>query len=316
MQKPKVLAVLGPTASGKTSLGVALAKMLDGEVISCDSMQIYEGLDIATAKPTAEEMQGVPHHLISIIPRTQSFSVADYAQLAHEKILDITSRGKLPIMVGGTGLYADTVLSGMQFEAEEGDPAVRSALSRRLAQEGAEPLYAELLARDPEAAEKIHPNNTVRLIRALEVCIRTGDTFTAYKRRNADHPAPYDSLMIGLAWDRQVLYDRIDRRVDLMLEMGLLEEVRAARDPQMQTSAAAIGYKELLPYLDGEATLSDCIEQVKRESRRYAKRQLTWFRRNAQINWLEMAESDKEREILLKAKKIIAKKGNMWYNVC
>ena len=312
--KPRVLAVLGPTASGKTALGVALAQRFDGEVVSCDSMQIYEGLDIATAKPTQEEMQGIPHHLISVIPRTQRFSVAEYAQMAHECIRDITARGKLPILVGGTGLYADTVLSGMQFEPDDGDPAIREQLGQRLTQEGAQALYDELCRLDPEAAEKIHPNNSVRLLRALEVCLRTGDTFTAYKRRNAGHPAPYDSLVIGLDWDREVLYDRINRRVDLMLEMGLLDEVRNARDPGMQTSAAAIGYKELLPYLDGKAPLSDCVEQIKQESRRYAKRQLTWFRRNAQIQWLRMSESDKERKNLEKAEKIIAKMRKMWYN--
>lgn len=315
MDKPRVLAIVGPTASGKTGFGVALAQMLDGEVVSCDSMQIYEGLDIATAKPTTEEMQGIPHHLISIIPRTQSFSVADYAQLAHEKIADITARGKLPILVGGTGLYADTVLTGMQFTEEPGDPAVRDELYARLHAEGAAALYAELQAIDPEAAAKIHPNNTVRLVRALEVCIRTGDTFTAYKQRNAAHPSPYRYMMAGLDWDREVLYSRIDRRVDLMLDMGLVDEVREARDPAMQTSAAAIGYKELLPYLDGAADLAPCVEKIKMESRRYAKRQLTWFRRNTQICWLKVCESDELRKNSKNAEKIIAKFREMCYNI-
>ena len=315
MEKPRVLAVVGPTASGKTALGVELAKALDGEVISCDSMQVYEGLDIATAKPTAEEMQGIPHHLISIIPRSQRFSVADYAELARRKIEEITARGKLPVLVGGTGLYADAVLSGMQFAPEESSADVRAQLMHRLETEGAGSLYCELCAKDPAAAEVIHPNNTVRLIRALEVCIRTGDTFTAYKQRNAAHPAPYDSLLIGLEYEnRQTLYDRINRRVDRMLERGLIEEVRAARSATVQTAAAAIGYKELLPYLDGTASLEDCTEQIKRESRRYAKRQLTWFRRNAQIQWLKMYETDEVQKIYEKAEKIIAKTGNLWYN--
>lgn len=314
MHKPKVLAVVGPTASGKTALGVELAKAFDGEVVSCDSMQIYEGLDIATAKPTAEEMQGIPHHLISVIPRTQRFSVAEYAQLAHAAIADITARGKLPVLVGGTGLYADTVLNGMQFTAEAGDPRIRTRLTERLHTEGADALYTQLRTLDPEAAAQIHPNNTVRVLRALEVCLRTGDTFTAYKRRNADHPAPYDSLILGLDWDREVLYARIDRRVLQMLEAGLLEEVRAARDPLMQTSAAAIGYKELFPYLDGTASLESCVEQIQRESRRYAKRQLTWFRRNAQIQWMKMYESDKVQEIFENAKKTVAKRDFLCYN--
>ena len=314
MDKPRVLAVLGPTASGKTALGAELAQRLDGEVISCDSMQIYEGLDIATAKPSPEEMQGIPHHLISVIPRTQRFSVADYAALAREKIAEITARGKLPILVGGTGLYADAVLSGMQFEEEPGDPAVREQLLARLAAEGAEVLYAQLQRLDPEAAENIHPNNSVRLVRALEVCLRTGDTFTAYKRRNAAHPSPYNSLLFGLDWDREVLYDRIGRRVDAMLDAGLLDEVQNARNSAMQTSAAAIGYKELLPYLDGESDLETCVEEIKRETRRYAKRQMTWFRRNAQICWLKMCESNEVRKNSKNAEKIIAKIGEMWYN--
>ncbi|MCR5717616.1 MAG: tRNA (adenosine(37)-N6)-dimethylallyltransferase MiaA [Oscillospiraceae bacterium] len=314
MEKPKVLVIVGPTASGKTSLGAGLAKRLGGEVISCDSMQIYEGLDIATAKPTPDEMQGVPHHLISIIPRTQRFSVADYAALAREKICDITARRKLPVLVGGTGLYADAVLSGMQFEEETGDSAVREQLYKRLQTEGADALYRELRSLDPQAAEKIHPNNSVRLVRALEVCLRTGGTFTAYKQRNAAQPSPYDYLIFAPYWERDVLYDRIDRRVDIMLQSGLVEEVRSARSPAMQTSAAAIGYKELLPYLDGNADLESCVEQIKRESRRYAKRQLTWFRRNAQIHWLNMCESDEVRKNSKNQEKIIAKIGEMWYN--
>ena len=314
MNKPKVLAIVGPTASGKTALGIELAQLLDGEVVSCDSMQIYEGLDIATAKPTPEEMQGIPHHLIGIIPRTRKFSVADYAQLARETIADITARGKLPILVGGTGLYADAVLTGMQFEEVPGDPQVRERLMKRLEAEGTDVLYAELQTLDPQAAEKIHPNNAVRLVRALEVCLRTGDTFTAYKQRNAAHPAPYDYLLFGLDWEREVLYDRIGRRVDQMLAQGLLEEVRNARDPAMQTSAAAIGYKELLPYLDGTSDLETCVEEIKRETRRYAKRQMTWFRRNAQICWLKMCESNELEKNSKYSQKIIAKTKEMWYN--
>ena len=314
MEKNKVLAVVGPTASGKTSLGVELAQLLNGEVVSCDSMQIYEGLYIATAKPTIEEMQGIPHHLIGVIPRTQKFSVADYAQMARETIADITARGKLPILVGGTGLYADAVLTGMQFEEEPGDPQIRQRLMQRLETEGAEVLWQELQTLDPQAAEQIHPNNSVRLVRALEVCLRTGDTFTAYKQRNAAHPSPYDSLIFGLHWEREVLYDRIGQRVDLMLEQGLLDEVKNARDPAMQTSAAAIGYKELLPYLDGVSDLETCIEDLKRETRRYAKRQMTWFRRNAQIYWLNMGESNEREKNLKNAEKIIAKIKEMWYN--
>ncbi|MBQ8928481.1 MAG: tRNA (adenosine(37)-N6)-dimethylallyltransferase MiaA [Oscillospiraceae bacterium] len=314
MEKPRVLAVVGPTASGKTALGVMLARRFGGEVISADSMQIYEGLDIATAKPTAEEMQGVPHHLIGVIPRSQRFSAAEYAALAHEKIREVTQRGHLPILVGGTGLYVDTVLGGMRFGEGE-DPAVRESLREALAQEGSAALHARLAALDPQAAAAIHPNNTVRVIRALEVCLVTDGTFTQYKAKNAAAPSPYDSLILGLSFEpRQLLYDRIDRRVERMLEQGLVEEVRAAREDTAGTAAAAIGFKELLPYLDGEASLDECVARIQLESRRYAKRQLTWFRRNAQISWLIAGESDEVGEISEKAEKIIAKTGKMCYN--
>ncbi len=308
MEKIKVLVVAGPTASGKTALGAALAVRYDGEVISADSMQVYEGMDIATAKPTPEEMQGIPHHLIGIIPRTQPFSVAEYAKLCHETIREVAGRGKLPILVGGTGLYIDTVLSGMQLAAEEKNNAVRTALSLRLEREGKEKLHAELAALDPEAAAAIHPNNAVRVIRALEVCMTSGKTFTQYKRENAAHPSPYQSCILGLDWDRDVLYRRIDRRVVQMVENGLVEEARSVYESGgLLTAGAAIGYKELLPYFRQEASLEDCIADIQRETRRYAKRQLTWFRRNAQISWLKLYESDEVRKILEKAEKIIAK---------
>lgn len=315
MEKQKVLAVVGPTASGKTALGAMLAQKYGGEVISCDSMQIYEGLDIATAKPTPEEMLGVPHHLIGVIPRTKRFSVAEYAALAREKIAEIAGRGHLPVMVGGTGLYVDTVLGGMQFAPQE-DAGIRTALTERLEAEGKDALHAQLAALDPEAAAAIHPNNTVRVIRALEVCLTTGGTFTQYKRDNAAHPSPYDALYIGLDWDREVLYRRIDRRVTQMAEQGLIGEVRAAmaEETPPATAAAAIGYKELMPYFSGEKPLDECLEDIRRETRRYAKRQLTWFRRNAQIHWLKMYESDECEKNLEKAEKIIAKTGFLCYN--
>ncbi len=309
-EKIKVLAVVGPTASGKTALGVALAKKYGGEVISADSMQIYEGLDIVSAKPTPDEMQDVPHHLISILPRTKRFSVAEYADMAHAKIREVAERGHLPLLVGGTGLYIDTVLGGMQFSHEEQkDSVIRTELTARLEREGRAALHTQLAALDPEAAAAIHPNNAVRVIRALEVCLTTGSTFTQYKKNNAAHPSPYETLQIGLDWDREVLYSRIDRRVTQMAEAGMLTEVQEAmaRETPLSTSAAAIGYKELLPYFAGERSLSDCLDDVRRESRRYAKRQMTWFRRNAQIQWLKMYESDEAGKILEKAEKIIAK---------
>ncbi len=309
MEKQRVLAVVGPTASGKTALGIALAKKYGGEIISADSMQIYEGLDIATAKPTAEEMQDIPHHLIGILPRSQAFSAAEYVALAREKIAEIAARGKLPIIVGGTGLYVDSLLSGMQFSQEGNDPKLREELYAQAEAEGKEALHARLAALDPQAAESIHPNNIVRVVRALEVCLSSGRTFSELKAENAAHPSPYDAVMIGLDYaDRAVLYDRIDRRVLRMVEQGLLEEARAVYEQgELQTAANAIGYKELIPFFEERASLSDCIAKIQQETRRYAKRQLTWFRRNHQISWLILCENDEVEEISEKAEKMIAK---------
>ena len=309
MEKQRVIAVVGPTASGKTALGAALAKKLDGEIVSADSMQIYEGLDIATAKPTQEEMQGIPHHLISVIPRNRSFSVAEYVTLAGETIADIAARGKLPILVGGTGLYVDSLLGGMRFSEEGNDPKLREQLYARAEQEGREALHAQLASLDPEAAAVIHPNNVVRVVRALEVCISSGRTFSEIKAENAAAPSPYDSVLIGLDYpDRDVLYTRINRRVSEMFRQGLLEEAHAVwKAGDHGTAANAIGCKELIPYFEKKASLDECIERIRQETRRYAKRQLTWFRRNHQINWLKLGECDEVQEILEKAEKMIAK---------
>lgn len=316
MEKQRIIAVVGPTASGKTALGIALARKYGGEIVSADSMQIYEGMDIATAKPTAEEMQEIPHHLIGILPRSQPFSAAEYVALAKEKIEDIAARGKLPILVGGTGLYVDSLLSGMQFSAEGNDPKLREKLYARAETEGKEALYAQLAALDPAAAASIHPNNVIRVVRALEVCISSGRTFSELKAENAAQPSPYDAVIIGLDYaDRAVLYDRIDRRVDIMLAQGLLEEARAVYEAGgLCTAGNAIGYKELIPYFENRAELTDCIAVIKQETRRYAKRQLTWFRRNHQISWLILSENDEVEEISEKAEKIIAKRENLWYN--
>ncbi|MBE6848879.1 MAG: tRNA (adenosine(37)-N6)-dimethylallyltransferase MiaA [Ruminococcus sp.] len=309
MEKQRVIAVVGPTASGKTALGIALAKRLNGEIISADSMQIYQGMDIATAKPTAEEMQEIPHHLIGILPRNQAFSAAEYVTLAREKISEITARGKLPILVGGTGLYVDSLLSGMQFSQEGNDAQLRETLCARAQSEGKEALHAQLAALDPEAAQSIHPNNVVRVVRALEVCLSSGRRFSELKAENAAHPSPYDAVRIGLDYaERAVLYDRIDRRVLRMVEQGLVEEAYAVwKTGEMQTAANAIGYKELIPFFENQAALPDCIARIQQETRRYAKRQLTWFRRNHQISWLILSENDEVEEISEKAEKMIAK---------
>ena len=315
MKKLKLLVIVGATASGKTALGVELAKKLNGEIISADSMQIYEGLDVTTAKPSQEEMQGIPHHLISIVKRSQNFSVAEYVALANQKIQEISARGKLPILVGGTGLYIDSVVNGLNFTPEQ-ETDTRKKLLARAQTEGNEILYQELQALDPQAAEKIHVNNTVRLVRALEVCLTSGMTFTEYKAKNLSKDSPYEAIILGLNYaDRQDLYDRINKRVYQMLDAGMLEEVRQAyAQGNIGTASAAIGYKELIPYLGQQASLEDCISMIQQETRRYANRQLTWFRRNAQIQWLILSKNDELQEISEKAEKMIAKIENLCYN--
>ena len=306
--KPHVLAVVGPTASGKTWLGVELAKEYGGEVISADSMQIYKGMDIASAKPAEAEMQGVPHHLISVLDRDVSFSAADYVKLANEAIEDVLSRGKLPIIVGGTGLYVDSLLNNVQFAEVKSDPEYRERLYDIARTEGNEVLYSELLRTDPVAAESIHMNNTVRVVRALEVIRVTGRKFSDLKAESTLVESPYESLILGLnAADRAILYNRIDLRVDEMVKAGLVEEARALwQEENMRTAANAIGFKELIPYFENAAPLGECIDRIKQETRRYAKRQLTWFRRNERIRWIIIEDFSKKYEILEKSKKAIA----------
>lgn len=309
--KPRVLAVAGPTASGKTWLGVQLAKIYGGEVISADSMQIYKGMDIASAKPTKEEMQGIPHHLIDFLDRDISFSAADYVRLAKEKIAEVLSRGKLPIIVGGTGLYIDSLLENVKFSDGGSDEKYRKELYDFVGKEGNEALYARLLEADPEAAETIHPNNLVRVVRALEVIHVTGRKFSELKKESRLVESPYDSLIIGLNFEnRQNLYDRIDFRVDEMMKNGLLEEGEELwRQGSMKTAANAIGFKEFIPFFENHMSVEACIDKIKQETRRYAKRQLTWFRKNQRIQWIILGEFDKKNEILEKSKKCIA---NYW----
>lgn len=311
--KPKVLAVVGPTASGKTSLGVELAKKYDGEVISADSMQIYKGLDIASAKPTVQEMQGIPHHLIDFLDRDVSFSVSDYVKLANEKIQDVLSRGKLPVIVGGTGLYIDSLLENVKFSEGGSDGEYRAELYRLAREKGNEFLYQKLVETDPVSAESIHMNNTVRVVRALEVFHVTGRRFSELKAESRLVESPYDSLIIGLNFhDRQILYDRINRRVDEMVENGLVGEAESLwRESGMKTASNAIGYKELIPYFENKVTLESCIDSIKQETRRYAKRQLTWFRKNTRIKWIFLDEFNKKNEISEKSQKTIENYFNL-----
>lgn len=318
-EKQPLLVIAGPTASGKTAAGIALAKEYGGEVVSADSMQIYKGLDIATAKPTQEETEGIPHHLISEIDMGVSFSVADYVKLAKEKIADIAASGKLPILVGGTGLYINSLIDNVNFDTAETDGSVRKRLEREaeaLGNEAAEVMHERLRSVDPETAEAVPSQNIVRIIRALEVYELTGMTFGDYKRMNMGKDSPYKVCMIGLNFrDRGRLYDRIDRRVTLMAENGMVEECRAVYESEkLGTVCQAIGYKELIPYFRGEDTLESCLDKIRQSSRRYAKRQLTWFRRDERINWLYLDEIYNFNEFIEICKKIVAKSEILCYN--
>lgn len=306
MEKIKIIAVVGPTASGKTSLAVNLAKRFDGEVISADSMQIYKGMDIATAKPDEKEMSGVPHHLISIISPDEEFSVSRFCDLAGEAVRDIVSRGKVPVLAGGTGLYVDNFLGNTTFLENTKSDEIRKELSDRAEKEGTESLYNELKEKDPSAAEKIHPNNALKIIRALEIFYSSGKTLTHQNELSHLNESPYESLIIGLnATDRDFLYDRINRRVDIMVDMGLLEETKKFYETETASTACqAIGYKEMKPYLDGLISLDEAKDNLKQATRRYAKRQLTWFRRNEKTKWLNIDEFTPD-ELISEAEKLV-----------
>lgn len=281
---PKLLAVVGPTASGKTRLAVELALRYNGEVVSADSMQIYRRMDIGTAKPTLGEMQGVPHHMLDVASPEEDFSVARYVELAVPCVEDILSRGKLPILAGGTGLYIDSLLSGRTFAAYSPENPLRRELEARFAQQGGVAMLAELAQVDPDSAEKLHPNDARRIIRALEVYQTTGKTIAQHNRETQTLPPRYDALRIGLRFeDRGDMWAQIDRRVDQMLDQGLLEEVRALLDSGLSprcTAMQAIGYKELAPAVEHPERLEDAVAEIKLRSRQYAKRQRTWFHRN------------------------------------
>ena len=286
--KIPLIAVVGPTASGKTSLAVELCKRLGGEAVSCDSMQIYKGMDIATAKPTPEETKDIPHHLIGFLSPNEQFSVAKYCDMAKECINDISARGKQAVLVGGTGLYYSSLTDNISFFEEDTDFEYREELKKRAESEGAEVLLDELRKVDPESASQLHINNLGRIMRALEIYHSTGKTKTEQNDKSRENPSPFKTTAICLdARNRQFLYNRINLRVDIMLENGLLDEAKAFFDsPLGNTARQAIGYKELDPYFRGEKTLDECIDNLKMQTRRYAKRQLTWFRRDERINFL------------------------------
>lgn len=289
MSKIPLVAIVGPTASGKTAVAVALAHLCGGEIVSADSMQVYRGMEIGTAQPSMAERDGIPHHLMGILDPKESFSAAQFAALAHESIADIQRRNRTPILVGGSGLYVNAIIYDMGFDAVQSDPAIRGRLSQEW-EEDSQSLRRKLMDVDPAYAAKIHENDARRTIRALEVYALTGRPFSSFAKDFRTLNSPYDLSLFGLTMDREILYDRINRRVDQMMDLGLLNEVRALFNQGISRESTAmqgLGYKELVNYLEGKCTLEEALETIKRESRRFAKRQLTWFRRDDRIRWLD-----------------------------
>ncbi|MBR6408399.1 MAG: tRNA (adenosine(37)-N6)-dimethylallyltransferase MiaA [Clostridia bacterium] len=290
MKKIRLFAVVGPTATGKTEYGIRLAKQLDGEIISCDSMQIYKDVSIGTAKPDKTEMQGIPHHMMDIVDIGVKFSVAQYVSMARKCIADVTARGKTPIIVGGTGLYFNSLVDNIDFCEGAEDVRLRESLRQKAQNEGNEAVLSLLRAIDPETADKLHPNNLGRIIRAIEVYTTTGKTMSQAVMESRLAPSPYDPVIFGLtAQDRRVLYDRIERRVDIMMQKGLEREaLYVLRSAPGSTCAQAIGYKEFIPYFNNECDISAVAGAIKLNTRHYAKRQLSWFRRDDRIRWINI----------------------------
>ena len=304
---PNIICIAGPTASGKTALAVELAQEFNGEVISCDSMQIYRRMDIGTAKPTTEEMKRIPHHMINVADPDEDFSVSRYCEMATPILDDILARGKTAIIAGGTGLYMDSLIRGNSF-APYPSTGARERLEQEADEKGMDVMLAKLRAIDPEAADKLHLADRKRIIRALEVFEETGETITAHNKRTQTIPLRYRALWLGLDFEpRQALYDRIDLRVGLMLEQGLVKEIQdllSSGIPAKCTAMQAIGYKEFVSALEGNATIEEAADEVRKASRHYAKRQLTWFRRNSEMNWLTRHEGENFAEILQKARQL------------
>ena len=308
-----IICIAGPTASGKTALAVELAKLTNAEVVSCDSMQVYRYMDIGTAKPSNEEMQEIPHHMLSVAEPDEDFSVSRYCEMAAPIIDDILQRGKTAIIAGGTGLYMDALIRGNSF-APYPATGVREQLEAQADEKGMEKMLALLESIDPEAAARLHLKDRKRIIRALEVYYETGETITEHNRKTQQIPPRYNPVWLALEdTDRQVLYDRIDRRVGVMLETGLLDEIRALLAmgiPEKCTAMQAIGYKEFLSALKGEMSVEAAADQVRQASRNYAKRQLTWFRRNKAIHWLRREKDDNTEEIVAKARQVLTNSDN------
>ena len=292
MTKPKVIVICGPTASGKTALSIELAKKINGEIVSCDSMQIYKDMDIGTAKPTIEEMQGIKHYMLDFVSPDERYSVADYKKQAKQAIREIIEKGKVPIVVGGTGLYVDSLIYEIEYQDIEFDEKYRKQLEERSEKEGLEVLYNEAKKIDPEAIIKISPNDKKRILRILEIYNATGKNKTEQEKESRKNEVEFDYKVYAISWDREKLYDRINQRVDIMIDQGLIEEVKKiySKYNKFPTAMQGLGYKEVLEYLEGKCNKQEMIDKIKQETRRYAKRQLTWFRKNKQTIWLDGQE--------------------------
>ncbi len=303
MSKPKIIVICGPTASGKTALSIQLAKKINGEIVSADSMQIYKDMDIGTAKPSIEEMDGVKHYLIDNVSPTIRYSVANYKKDALNAIEEILKKGKTPIIVGGTGLYVDSLVNGIEYDDLEIDLEYRQQLEQEAKEKGLEELYNKAIQIDAEAMKKISPNDKKRIFRVLEIYHSTGKTKTEQEIESREKENPYEYVVFAINMDREKLYERINKRVDIMIENGLVDEVKSLinKYDELPTAIQGLGYKEVVSYLNNEITYEEMIEKIKQETRRYAKRQLTWFRRNKQIIWLDGLENMQNNlQIILK----------------
>ena len=302
MEKPKVVVICGPTASGKTSLSIELAKRINGEIISSDSMQIYKNMDIGTAKPTVNEMQGIKHYLLDFVEPNQRYSVAEFKNDAEKTIDEILAKGKTPIVVGGTGLYIDSLIYGIEYPSFELDEEYRKELEELVNKQGLEKLYEKAKEIDPQAMEKISPNDQKRILRVLEIYHATGKTKTEQEKESRKNGVKYDYKVFAINMDREKLYERINKRVDIMIEKGLIAEVEnlLKKYDKFPTAMQGLGYKEVVEYLQGKTTKEEMIEKIKQESRRYAKRQITWFKKNKQTIWIDgLDPKEKNLEIII-----------------
>ena len=291
-EKPKVIVICGPTASGKTALSIALAKKIGGEIVSADSMQIYKDMDIGSAKPTKEEMQGIKHYMLDFVSPKERYSVAEYKKQAERAIQEILQKGKTPIIVGGTGLYVNSLIYGIEYQDTKIDEEYREKLEKIAVEEGLQKLYEQAKEIDPQAMETISPNDRKRIIRVLEIYHETGKTKTQQEIESRKNEVKYDYKVFAITMERSILYERINKRVDIMVEQGLIQEVQnlIQKYDQYPTAMQALGYKEIKQYLEGNTSKEEAIETIKQETRRYAKRQLTWFRKNKETIWLDASK--------------------------